>query len=112
MFPVILKGSRQKKTAYFIYLWKGGRDRKQMWKFWPTKKGLKQCIWTKKNTFLFKTNFWSIVSDDHRSKKIYRHEMIIWSPVLYSSQMILFCESYHKGKRGVGDFLISKFAKL
>ena len=23
-----------------------GLDRKQMWKFWPTKKGLKQCFWT------------------------------------------------------------------
>ena len=36
------------------------------------------------------TNFWSIVEDDHWSKKIYRTKMIVWWPVLYSSQMILF----------------------
>ena len=36
------------------------------------------------------TNFWSIVLDDHWSKKIYRPKMIVWSPVLYSSQLILF----------------------
>ena len=36
------------------------------------------------------TNFWSIVLDDHWSKKIYRSKMIVWWPVLYSSPMILF----------------------
>ena len=36
------------------------------------------------------TNFWSIVLDDHWSKKIYRPKMIAWWLVLYSFQMILF----------------------
>ena len=32
---------------------------------------------------------WDVL-DDHWSKKIYRPTMIVWWPVLYSSQMILF----------------------
>ena len=43
-------------------------------------------------------NFWSIVLDDHWSKKIYKPMMIVWWPVLYSSQMILFIRC---GKVGV-----------
>ena len=33
---------------------------------------------------------WSMIID-HWPKKIYRPKMIVWWPVLYSSQMILFC---------------------
>ena len=40
------------------------------------------------------TNVWSIFLDDHWSKKIYRPKLMVWWPVLYSSQMILFtCSS-------------------
>ena len=38
--------------------------------------------------------FWSIVLDDLWSKKICKPKMIVWSPVLYSSEMILFLWLY------------------
>ena len=38
-------GNSSKKFGYFMVS-PLGLDRKQMWKFWPTKKGLKQCFWT------------------------------------------------------------------
>ena len=60
-------------------------------------------VWYTKQTFLLErnlplhpkyfgviTNFWSIVLDDYWSKKTYRPKTIVWWPMQYSSQIILF----------------------
>ena len=43
-----------------------GPGRGQMWKFWPTKKGLKQCFWTKK--FTKSLNGWKFSNPDISQK--------------------------------------------
>ena len=39
-------------------------------------------------------NFWSIVLDDHWSKKIYKPKMIVWSGAIIHPSMILFAPKH------------------
>ena len=65
----------------------------------------------KRTSCVIRTNFWSIVLDDHWSKTIYRPNMIVRSGVLSHPSMILFVEDGRKMNMSFA-FLLTEYLLL
>ena len=65
----------------------------------------------KRTSCMIRTNFWSIVLDDHWSKTIYRPNMIVRSGVISHPSMILFFEDGRKMNISFA-FLITEYLLL